>query len=76
VGAASTKQKALKNLNNRLASALIERFDRGLYTLQQIADELNSKGFRTSKGKMFHPTTVKRLIERRKVPVSSILKAS
>mgnify|MGYP006149939451 CR=1 FL=1 len=76
VGAASTKQKALKNLNNRLASALIERFDRGLYTLQQIADELNSKGFRTSKGKLFHPTTVKRLIERRKVPISSILKAS
>ncbi|WP_026998085.1 recombinase family protein [Flectobacillus major] len=70
VGASSTRQKALKNLNNRLASALIERFDRELHTLQQIADELNSKGFRTSKGRLFHPTTVKRLIERRRFPIS------
>lgn len=33
-------------------------------TLQQICDALNAMGLKTSKGKQFHPTQVKRVIDR------------
>ncbi len=70
--ASSTRQKtAVKLLSNQLAYTLIERFDRQEHTLQAIADSLNTSGFRTSKGHLFHPTTVKRLLERRRIPLDN-----
>ena len=32
------------------------------HTLQQVADELNQAGYRTRRGRTFHPTTVQRLL--------------
>jgi DNA invertase Pin-like site-specific DNA recombinase len=63
------KQKARVNSNNKRATELVVLYkDKGL-TLQEIADNLNINGFRTSRGKYFHRTTVKRLWDRYKKEV-------
>ena len=56
------KQNALKNENNAKAIAFIEKCIQTKYTLQGIADELNKAQFKTSKGHIFTPMQVRRLI--------------
>jgi DNA invertase Pin-like site-specific DNA recombinase len=60
----ASRDKALKNPNNRLATAYLQQVNRNLLTLQEIADNLNASGFKTAKGKQFKPVTVKRLMEK------------
>lgn len=62
-GVEAIKAKARRNRNNRLATALIEKCKREKMTLQQIADELNQNGFKTSQGKLFNPVSVSRLVK-------------
>lgn len=57
-------QKARLNTNNKRAMELIALYKDKELTLQEIADKLNINGFRTSEGKLFQRTTVKRLWER------------
>lgn len=57
-------QKASLNTNNKRATELITLYKDKELTLQEIADKLNINGFRTSSGKLFQRTTVKRLWER------------
>jgi DNA invertase Pin-like site-specific DNA recombinase len=61
-GVAIIKQNALLNSNNSKALAFIEKSIQNKYTLQGIADELNKAQFKTSKGKIFTPIQVSRLI--------------
>lgn len=56
------KAKAQNNQNNKRALAYINKLDLANYTLQAICDELNSNGFKTSKGSEFKPMQIKRLI--------------
>lgn len=58
------RQKARFNTNNKRAMELIALYKDKELTLQEIADKLNINGFRTSTGKLFQRTTVKRLWER------------
>ena len=60
-GVASIKEKAKKNRNNRLATALIEKCKRDKMTLEQIAHILNEHGFKTAQGKTFRAVSVHRL---------------
>lgn len=60
-GVQAIKEKARNNQHNRVATALIEKCKKEGKTLQQIADELNQHGFKTSQGKLFNPVTVSRL---------------
>jgi DNA invertase Pin-like site-specific DNA recombinase len=57
-GCLVASELALANENNIRAKAMISSYTG---TLQETADFLNSNGFRTSRGKKFQPTTVKRL---------------
>lgn len=57
-------QKAKLNSNNKRAMELIALYKDKELTLQEIADKLNINGFRTSEGKLFQRTTVKRLWDR------------
>ncbi len=58
------RDKARNNRNNKRATELILLYkDKGL-SLQQIADKLNTNGFQTAAGKVFHRTSVKRLWDR------------
>lgn len=57
-------QKARFNTNNKRAMELIALYKDKELTLQEIADKLNMNGFRTSTGRLFQRTTVKRLWER------------
>lgn len=63
-GVEAIKAKAKSNTHNRVATALIEKCKRENKTLQEIADELNHNGFKTSQGKMFNPISVSRLARR------------
>lgn len=63
-GAAATKQKALENENNRRAAAYIKNLRESGRTYQQITDELNAAGFRTSRGNSFKMLAVQRLHKR------------
>ena len=56
------KANALNNENNSKAIAYIKKAIGSRYTLQSIADELNSAQFKTSKGKEFNSIQVSRLI--------------
>lgn len=56
----TNKKKAIENENNQRAKAFIKLLDGSLY---YKANELNKNGFRTSKGGLFKPTQVKRLID-------------
>jgi DNA invertase Pin-like site-specific DNA recombinase len=60
-GVLAIKEKAKKNRNNRVATALIEKCKREEMTLQEIANELNQNGFKTSQGKQFNRISVSRL---------------
>jgi DNA invertase Pin-like site-specific DNA recombinase len=63
-GVEAIKEKAKQNTHNRVATALVEKCKKEKKTLQQIADELNQHGFKTSQGKMFNPISVSRLARR------------
>ncbi len=56
------KIEALSNAE-KVKEYLTFCIDKG-YTLQAIADYLNTKGFKTAQGKEFKPMTVKRFIDR------------
>lgn len=55
---------ARENLRNKQAAKIILRSRKDGLTLAQIAQELNSDGYKTSKGKLFTPMAVKRLLDR------------
>ena len=60
------RDKAKNNRHNKRATELIILYkDKGL-SLQKIANKLNVNGFKTTSGKLFHRTTVKRLWDRAK----------
>lgn len=63
-GVESIKAKAKANTHNRVATALVEKCKKENKTLQQISDELNQHGFKTSRGKQFTPVAVCRLAKR------------
>ncbi|MBK8243279.1 MAG: recombinase family protein [Saprospiraceae bacterium] len=58
-GNRSIKEKAV--IKNQMAKSFVNKCD-GM-TLAAIATELNNNGFKTSQGKKFHKTSVKRLRE-------------
>ena len=66
-GAAVRKQQATKADQRATYTAGLLR-GQG-FTLQAIANELNGNGFRTRKGRLFQPTTVKRLLDRQTAAV-------
>ena len=61
-GQASMQANARENQQNRQAARLAELLRARGHTLQQVADELNQAGYRTRRGRTFHPTTVQRLL--------------
>ncbi len=61
---ATNHRKALDNGNNQRAAALIRIFRLSGKSYMQMAAELNEQGFRTSRGRSFQATQVKRLCER------------
>ena len=61
---ATNHRKALDNGNNQRAVALIRILSLSGKTYMQMAAELNEQGFRTSRGRSFQATRVKRLCER------------
>lgn len=60
-GVESIKSKAKTNPNTVRATAYAKVLKEKGLTLQAIADELNSSGFHTSRGKQFNPIQVSRL---------------
>jgi len=60
----ANKDKALLNVNNMRATALIKEMRSQKLTYQDIATTLNKNGFKTSRGKAFKKTTVLRLHKR------------
>jgi len=63
-GTEAIKRKANQNPNNQRAMAYIEMMIPKHYTLEQMANELNNSGFKTSRGKEFTPMQVSRLKKR------------
>ena len=63
-GLESIRHKAKTNLNNRRALAYIKTKNRKKLTLREIAEDLNSNGFKTSTGKDFGTTQVIRLLKK------------
>jgi DNA invertase Pin-like site-specific DNA recombinase len=69
-GSATTKATSVRistakdNQNNRRASALISQLKQSGKSWTAIADQLNSNGFKTSKGKTFQPVQVQRIFNR------------
>ena len=61
-GQAAMQANARENQQNRQAARLAELLRARGHTLQQVADELNQAGYRTRRGRTFHPTTVQRLL--------------
>jgi DNA invertase Pin-like site-specific DNA recombinase len=55
---------ANKNINNRLATALIVSMRKEKKSYSAIAKELNTSGYQTRRNKMFSAMTVKRLFDR------------
>jgi hypothetical protein len=64
-GAEVIKRKKEENENWNSAKEFIREImsNEFTYTLNEIANELNDGGYKTRGGKMFHPTTVRRLIK-------------
>lgn len=56
------KQKKLNNENNIKAHSMITLLNDKGYNYTKIANYLNDKGFKTSKGKQFSHTTVRRIL--------------
>jgi DNA invertase Pin-like site-specific DNA recombinase len=63
-GGAVRADQARHDLRNKQATKIIARCRKDNMTLDQIASELNSDGYRTSGGKLFKRMTVKRLLDR------------
>jgi DNA invertase Pin-like site-specific DNA recombinase len=63
-GVEAIKAKAASNENNRRALLTIKGYLHQHKTLQQIADELNASGFRTSRGHLFQRVQVQRLMSK------------
>ncbi|MFC7670523.1 recombinase family protein [Hymenobacter humi] len=61
-GQAAMQANAREHQANRQAARLAGLLRSQGYTLQQVADELNQAGYRTRRGRTFHPTTVQRLL--------------
>ncbi|NAS12234.1 recombinase family protein [Poritiphilus flavus] len=61
-GAERNKTKALKNENNTKAKAYIEAIQNEDLSLRLMAKKLNDAGFKTSTGKQFQATKVKRML--------------
>ena len=61
-GQATMQANARDHQANRQAARLAELLRAKGHTLQQVADELNQAGYRTRRGRSFHPTTVQRLL--------------
>lgn len=64
MGSEAMRLKALSNENNRKATALIVSLRNAGKTYGKIADELNSSGFKTSRGFEFAPSQVLVLYDR------------
>lgn len=60
-GVRAIKEKAQNNPNNQRARGYIKTLREKEQTFKQIADTLNREGFKTSRGKLFTPTAVRRL---------------
>jgi len=65
-GTAAIKEKARKNRNNKRASNYIVSMRDAGMKYQEIANRLNTDGFRTARDKYFTPTAVRRLYIRKK----------
>jgi DNA invertase Pin-like site-specific DNA recombinase len=63
-GVQQTIEKSRNNINNMRAMETAVMYREKNYTLQQIADTLNKKGFKTAQNKRFQKTTISRLIKR------------
>ncbi|HEY9176896.1 MAG TPA: recombinase family protein [Flavipsychrobacter sp.] len=63
-GLAVRQQNAVRNENNRKATALIASMKKQGLSFYQITFELNKAGFKTRRGNQFHQAQVKRLYER------------
>ena len=61
-GVQTNKSKAFNNINNRKAKAYIKSLLLQGLNHSQIAKELNSNGFTTSRGKQFQAVQVQRLV--------------
>ncbi|MFS4447312.1 recombinase family protein [Maribacter sp. 2307UL18-2] len=61
-GAKAMSVKAELNPNNRAAKGALELMDGKGWTLQQKADYLNERGYKTSRGKLFTSMQVSRLL--------------
>lgn len=62
IGAAANREKAVQSTERATYTAKLLK--RNGETLQSIADELNTNGFRTAQGKLFAPMQVKRMLDR------------
>lgn len=63
-GRAANSQIAATKKANVQAQELCILYNQKGFTLRQIANKLNHNGYKTSRGKEFKPTTIKRLLER------------
>ncbi len=63
-GSYSNMLRAKNNENNKRAEAYINALNTSSLGLSEIAAKLNAAGFKTSTGKQFNGTTVRRLIKR------------
>jgi DNA invertase Pin-like site-specific DNA recombinase len=63
-GMLTRSTQARENLQNKQASKIILRSRKEGLTFTQIAKELNTDGYKTSRGKLFTPMAVKRLLDR------------
>lgn len=63
-GRAMHSKKAREKENNVKATAMIKLLRKDGASLQEIANELNTLGFKTSRNKAFQKTTVSRLLKR------------
>jgi DNA invertase Pin-like site-specific DNA recombinase len=63
-GLESIKLKALNNLNNKRALAFVKGLNYSNMKLREIANKLNSNGFKTSNGKEFSTTQVIRILKK------------
>ena len=63
-GLAVRQQNARLHRGNRQAGELITMYREKGLSLQQIADRLNAAGYQTRRGKSFHKSTVKMLLDR------------
>ena len=64
------KEMAADNENSRRAAVVVDMLKASGKTLTQIADQLNRAGFRTPRGREFHPMQVQRLFKRSAVAVA------